>query len=200
LCIPFECFLPLPVRTEFGACAQLGFQPVDGAAVWTCSNSQSDPFCGFDVCGQRHLSLTSVQDIGTADAFGHSLTFGRVLGHPVEGAGDFGGGSGRLVRLGLFPVEFGDPGVEFGAASASAAAELVALVFGDCRGGGRGLGGLDGGAPVGLEGTVPGEFLGGAVQFGEFLFESGDGGSAACGGFFGQPGGVLDLRARAVIS
>jgi len=177
--------------TEFGAGAELGFQPIDSAAVWTRSNSQGDPFCGFDVFGQRRFSLTEVQNIRTADAFGHSLAFGRIFGHPVEGAGHFGGGSGRLVGLCFLPVEFGDLGVEFGSAAMSAAAELVAFVFGDCGGGGRGLGGLDRGPPVGLEGAVPGEFLGGAVQFGQFLFEAGDGRSAPGGGFFCQPGGVL---------
>jgi len=114
--------LPLPVRTEFGAGPELGFQPIDSAAVWTCSDSQGDPFCGFDVFGQRRFSLTEVQILRTADAFGYSLTLGRILRHPVEGAGHFGGGGSRLVRLGLLPVEFGDPGVEFGTASASAAA------------------------------------------------------------------------------
>ena len=151
LCVSFECLLPLPVRTECGAGAELGFQPTHSTAVWTCGNSQGDAFCGFDVFGQRRFSLTEVQILRTADAFGYSLAFGRIFGHPVEGAGHFGGGSSRLVRLGLLPVEFGDPGVEFGATTASAAAELVALVFGDCRGGGRRLGGLDGGAPLGLK-------------------------------------------------
>jgi hypothetical protein len=108
--------------TEFGAGAELCFQPVDGAAVRSRSDSQGDPFCGFDVFGQRRFPLTEVQNIRTADAFGHSLTLGRILRHPVEGAGHFGGGGSRLVRLGLLPVEFGDPGVEFGTASASAAA------------------------------------------------------------------------------
>jgi len=114
--------LPLPVRAEFGAGPELGFQPIDSAAVWTRSNSQGDPFCGFDVCGQRRFPLTLVQNIRTADAFGHSLTLGRILWHPVEGAGDFGGRGSRLVRLRLLPVEFHDSGIEFGTASASPAA------------------------------------------------------------------------------
>jgi hypothetical protein len=127
LCISFECFLPLPVRAECGAGAELGFQPINSAAVWTCSNSQGDPFCGFDVFCQRGFSLTEVQNIRTADAFGYSLTFGRILGHPVEGAGHFGGGSGRLVRLGLLLVELGDPGVQFRTAPMSAPAPNSAL-------------------------------------------------------------------------
>jgi len=114
--------LPLPVRTEIVTGSELGFQPINGAAVWTRSNSQGDPFCGLDVFGQRRFPLTKVQNIRTADAFGYSLTLGRILRHPVEGAGHFGGGSSRLVRLGLLPVEFDDQGVEFGTASASAAA------------------------------------------------------------------------------
>ncbi len=122
MCIAFEGFMPLPVRAEFGAGSELSVQPVDNAAVWTCSSSQGDPFCGFDVFGQRRFSLTKVQNICGGDAFGNSLSFGRALWHPIEGAGDFGGGSSRLVRLGLFPVEFGDSGIEFGAAAIRAAA------------------------------------------------------------------------------
>jgi hypothetical protein len=118
----FEDFLPLPVGTEFGAGVELGFQPVGSAAVWTYGIPQGDPFCGFDVFGHCRFSLTKVQSIRGPDAHDHSLSFSGFLGHPAEGAGDFGGRSGRFLRLVLLPVEFGDPGVEFGAAPMSAAA------------------------------------------------------------------------------
>ena len=51
-----------------------------------------------------------------------SLTLGRIFGHPVEGAGHFGGSRSRCGRFGLLPVEVGDPGVEFGAAPMGAGA------------------------------------------------------------------------------
>lgn len=122
MCVSLESFVLLPVGTEFGAGAELCFQPVDSAAVWSWSRPQADPFCGLDVFGQSRFSLSMVLDVCGADAFGGSLAFGGILGHPVEGAGDCGGCSGRFVRFGLLPVEFADPGVEFGAASVSAGA------------------------------------------------------------------------------
>lgn len=104
-------------------------------------------------------------------------------------------GGGRSVEpLHLLLADFSDAGVEFGAAAAGVGAELIAVVFGERCGGGRGLCGGGGGSPIGLEGAVPGEFVCGAVRFVHFVFEAGDGWSPPGGGCLGEQSGRSWLR------